>query len=147
MNEANPQNLVASFNILPLLEVSHNSNSLAGYPFKKGLHLSQLFAPSLIAVLVLLLACFNFVNTNIAYSSRRLKEIGVRKVIGCKRSQLIIQYMGENLILSSIALALGLFLAEPFLKFYDGLFPFHEFTLNYFENPIILFISITFITA
>ncbi len=71
-----------------------DSNYLSG-----GVPDEAISVPAIMAVLLLLLACFNFTNTSIAISSKRLKEIGIRKVMGGMRKQLIAQFMGENLVL------------------------------------------------
>jgi ABC-type antimicrobial peptide transport system permease subunit len=151
-NEANPNSQVTGFNLTSLPDLSAASRELGNRPFPSGFHLSQIIAPSVIALFVLLLACFNFVNTAIAYSSSRLKEIGIRKVIGGKRDQLVKQFLGENFILCLIALIIGIILAKPFVSFYDGLFPEHHFEINYLDNfGVIGFITgllvITAITA
>jgi len=86
------------------------------------------------AAMLLLLACFNFTNTSIAISSRRLKEIGIRKVMGGMRTQLVFQFMGENLILCLLGLAAGLLIAEWLVPAYDSLWPWLELKLNYVEN-------------
>lgn len=137
-NQANPQFPVNGFFLTGLPDLSTISYRLGGSPFKNGFKPSQIIAPSVIAFLVLLLACFNFVNTAIAYSSRRLKEIGIRKVIGGMRGQLIMQFLSENLVLCSLALILGLILAGPFVNFYSSLFPDTVFTLSYADNPGLL---------
>jgi ABC-type antimicrobial peptide transport system permease subunit len=67
---------------------------------------------SLIALTMMALSCFNYVNIALGAVSRRLKEIGIRKVIGGKREQLIQQFMAENLLLCFTALVLGLMLTE-----------------------------------
>jgi ABC-type lipoprotein release transport system permease subunit len=103
-NDANPDWEIDGFYMEPLPQLAFNSRDLRGSPFMPGMHPAALIGPSVIALLVLLLACFNFVNTAIAFSARRLKEIGIRKVIGGVRSQLIIQFLGENLVLCFIAL-------------------------------------------
>jgi putative ABC transport system permease protein len=90
--------------------------------------------PAIMAGLLLLLACFNFTNTSIAISSRRLKEIGIRKVMGGMRSQLIFQFLGENLILCFLGLAAGLLIAEWMVPAYDSLWPWLELKLSYAEN-------------
>jgi putative ABC transport system permease protein len=95
--------------------------------------------PSVMAAMLLLLACFNFTNTSIAISSRRLKEIGIRKVMGGMRSQLIAQFLGENLILCFLGLIAGLLMAEFLVPAYDSLWPWLDLNLSYSENAGFLF--------
>jgi predicted permease len=59
---------------------------------------------SLIAIFILVIACINFMNLSTAKASRRLKEVGIKKVIGAGRRQLIFQYLGESLVMSFLAL-------------------------------------------
>ncbi|HEX6890472.1 MAG TPA: ABC transporter permease, partial [Chryseolinea sp.] len=61
---------------------------------------------------ILLIACFNLTNTAIAISARRLKEIGIRKVMGGKRKQLIVQFMGETTSICFLALIVGVMLTD-----------------------------------
>ncbi|UCC80456.1 MAG: ABC transporter permease [Candidatus Zixiibacteriota bacterium] len=133
-NEANPDWLVNGFYLLPLNELASVSRELRGDPFRPGMHPAAIIAPSVTAILILLLACFNFINTSIAFASRRLKEIGIRKVTGGTRKQLIIQFMGENLLLCLIALLLACALAEVFVPAYDSLWPEISLSMNYSEN-------------
>ncbi len=77
-------------------------------------------------------------NTSIALSSRRLKEIGIRKVMGSLRKQLVIQFLGENLLLCSFGFVAGLFIAEWLVPAYDNLWPWLELHLSYTENAGIL---------
>lgn len=63
---------------------------------------------SAIALLLLVLSCFNYVNISLGAASRRLKEIGIRKVMGGQRRQLVGQFMAENLLLCFLSLVLGL---------------------------------------
>jgi ABC-type antimicrobial peptide transport system permease subunit len=90
--------------------------------------------PAIMSVMLLLLACFNFTNTSIAISSRRLKEIGIRKVMGGLRVQLVAQFLGENLILCLLGLIAGLLLAEWLVPAYDSLWPWLDLNLSYTEN-------------
>jgi cell division protein FtsX len=69
---------------------------------------------SVLSLLLLLLACFNYMNISIAVSATRLREIGVRKTVGGTRSQLAIQFLTENIELCLVALLVGLFLAWRF---------------------------------
>lgn len=76
---------------------------------------------SSLALLVLLIACFNFMNLAVARSANRVKEIGIRKVIGAHRSQLLRQFWSEALILSVLALLVGIVLAELLLPTFNSL--------------------------
>ncbi|MCG3120603.1 MAG: hypothetical protein ALAOOOJD_03371 [bacterium] len=75
--------------------------------------LTLMFA--LIALTMMALSCFNYVNISLGGVSRRLKEIGIRKVMGGQREQLVAQFMSENLLLCLIALLIGLMITEAFL--------------------------------
>lgn len=114
-----------------------------------GIPSSAVSVPSVTAVLLLLLACFNFTNTSIATSSRRLKEIGVRKVMGASKVQLIGQFFGESLGFCALSLIVGLLLAEVIIPAYSALWPFLKLEVNYSENLGFLFflIGLLFLTA
>ncbi|HEY8780672.1 MAG TPA: ABC transporter permease [Mucilaginibacter sp.] len=69
-----------------------------------------------VALLIIITACINFINLATAQAIKRAKEVGVRKVLGARRSQLIKQFMGETTVLILIALILGIGLAAFFLS-------------------------------
>lgn len=91
-------------------------------------------APVMMAVLVLLIACFNMTNTAIAISSRRLKEIGIRKVMGSMRAQIIAQFIGETAFICLVALLLGLVLGEVLLGAWNALWEEMKLTSHYTDN-------------
>jgi ABC-type antimicrobial peptide transport system permease subunit len=99
-----------------------------------GIPNEAITVPAIMAGMLLLLACFNFTNTSIAISSRRLKEIGIRKVMGGMRVQLVFQFLSENLILCILGLVVGLLIAEWMVPAYDSLWPWLELKINYAEN-------------
>ena len=74
-----------------------------------------------IALFVLLIACINFVNLTVARSVKRAKEIGIRKVVGGDRKQLVIQFLGESFLLCIIAFALAIGLVELILPVFNNL--------------------------
>ena len=76
---------------------------------------------SVVSLLVLFIACFNFVNLTTAYSIRRMKEIGVRKVLGGERRQLIIQFLMDAVSISGIACILSVFLILLFLPVFNAI--------------------------
>jgi len=74
-----------------------------------------------IALFILLIACINFVNLTVARSVKRAKEIGIRKVVGGDRSQLIVQFLGESSLLCTIAFAFAILLVELILPVFNDL--------------------------
>jgi putative ABC transport system permease protein len=74
-----------------------------------------------VAILVLVIACLNFMTLSIGQSVSRSKEVGIRKVNGAKRQQLIAQFLSEALIISLFAIALGLLFANLALPFFNQL--------------------------
>lgn len=140
--EIAPDMQIKRFAIEPLQGMAMRARDVRFDILKEAMHPAGIMAPSVIAVLLLLMACFNYINTAIAYSSQRLKEIGIRKVIGGFRRQLIWQFLGENLLLCAIALALGIALAEIFVPAYDALWTYFELTLDYAQNRgLLLFLA------
>ncbi|CAG5003509.1 hypothetical protein DYBT9275_03168 [Dyadobacter sp. CECT 9275] len=74
-----------------------------------------------IAIFILLIACINFVNLTVARSLKRAKEIGVRKVVGSQRKQLVYQFLGESLLLSFLAFTLAILLTQIVLPTFNEL--------------------------
>jgi len=83
--------------------------------------LSTLTIFSIAAAAILLLACINFMNLSTARSSNRGKEVGLRKVTGARRSDIIKQFLGESIVLSFVALILALLLVWQFLPLFNSL--------------------------
>lgn len=75
---------------------------------------------SIVGVLILLLACINYMNLAIAKSVNRASEVGVRKVIGASKGQLIIQFLSESILLASIALVCALIILTFLLPEFSG---------------------------
>lgn len=67
---------------------------------------------SAMALLILLIACFNLTNTSIAMTSQRLKEVGVRKAIGAERQHIVIQFLFETVVTITLSLLVGLLMAQ-----------------------------------
>ena len=106
-------------------EVEANGNIIYIYVF------------SAIALLVLLIACINFMNLATARSAKRAKEVGLRKVLGAYRSNLIKQFLGEAMLMSVFAVVLGLGIVELCLPVFNGLVD-KSLATNYLDNWPIL---------
>ncbi len=149
-NAVAPDFPIARFYFDPLRKLALHAwnEDLSSDILKRAMHPAGMISPSVIGVLLLLMACFNYINTSIAFSSKRLKEIGVRKVIGGARRQLIAQFMSENLLLCALALILGIALAEIFVPAYDALWTYFTLTLDYSQNiGLIIFLAGLLITV
>jgi len=70
---------------------------------------------SIIAIFILIIACINFMNMSTAKSFRKIKEVGIKKAVGAKRGSLILQYLGESLIITFLAFLFALVIVELFL--------------------------------
>ena len=75
----------------------------------------------IIGVFVLLIACINFMNLSTARSEKRAKEVGVRKVMGSLRRQLMAQFLSESILVSFLAFALSIVLVQLLLPFFNGI--------------------------
>ena len=87
-----------------------------------------------ITILILAIACFNFMNLSTARSANRAKEVGMRKVLGGKRRQLIAQFLFESVVYSLCALILALVIVEFSLPLFHSISGI-ELSINYTKNP------------
>jgi len=123
-NSSSPEWSIESFKFIPLPKLSAKSHDVVG-AITHGSHPSAVWSLAAIALLLLLLACLNYMNIAVATVTTRLKEIGIRKVIGCRKKDIILQFLTENFLMCSFALGAGALLAYLFfLPGLNSLFPF-----------------------
>ncbi len=94
-----------------------------------------------IAIAILIIACINFINLTTARSNTRAKEIGMRKVVGAEKADIIRQFIGESIILSAIALLVAIGMVYLFLPAFNNLAE-KQLTLNIAGNVSTLFLLI-----
>ena len=99
----------------------------------------------IVAIVVLIVACINFMNLATARSSRRAKEVGLRKVIGAKKTELIIQFLSESVLISFMALLIALGLAYLLLPAFNDLVG-KELSLDLLDwkGPVMLIVMTLF---
>lgn len=119
----------------PLLDIHLNSD-ITG-EFEPNGNESYVYIFVLVAIIILLIACINFMNLSTAKSSTRAKEVGVRKVVGASRKSLIIQFIGESIFTSIVALLVGVFIAELLLPSYGNLLG-RQLEINYLDSLFII---------
>ena len=112
-----------------------------------GSPLAAVIGIGLMGIFVLLIAIFNLTNTAVAISSRRLKEIGIRKVMGSMRKDLIFQFIGETTFVCFLALIVGVVIGEVFLlPAFNKLWPEFNLVTDYFGKPnFLVFMILTLI--
>ena len=144
--EKDNRNAMLSYVTLQPLERWHlYSNYVNGKDTAGFLEYVRMF--TIIGLLVLLIACINFINLTTARSEKRAKEVGVRKAIGSQRKDLVIQFLSEAFLLTSIALVFAIVLAELAFPAFNAL------TGNNISIPFnniyfwLIMISCLFVTA
>ena len=135
-----------SFYVLPLRDIYLKSDMI-GELGPTG-NIKSIYIFSSIALLLLIIACLNFVNLSTARSLRRSKEVGLRKVLGANRAGLFRQFWGESIIITLLAVAVSLiffeFLSPILFKYFDV----NITGINYFDsNFFIILIGIIFFVS
>jgi putative ABC transport system permease protein len=121
----------------PLTDIhlrSDYSIDLYGSTENKSIYI---YAFSLIALFILLIACINFMNLSTARSEKRSKEVGLRKVVGATRHQIIAQFYGESLFMTVISLVAAVFLVYLLLPAFNSLSG-KMLTLDSMKEPLFL---------
>ncbi|PWU03657.1 MAG: macrolide ABC transporter permease [Bacteroidetes bacterium] len=132
---ANPVTKEGGFTYIPFLQRVtdiHLHSSDFKFDIIKAGNITYVKALSIIAIFVLLIACFNFINLSTARSLRRAKEVGVRKVVGAEQRQIWAQFTGESIFISLLATVLASIIAYYFLP-----------SLNHFTEKHIVFNPLT----
>lgn len=101
--------------------------------FEQNGDITNVYLFSAIAVFILLIACINFMNLATAKSSKRAKEIGMRKVLGAYKKQLVYQFIGESLFITFFAVIISIGLLEAALPALNN-FIGKELAVNYTQN-------------
>jgi ABC-type antimicrobial peptide transport system permease subunit len=119
------------------------AHTLPGTYTRGATPLPIVLALVIMSVLILLIACFNLTNTLVALAARRLKEIGLRKVIGGSRRQLMAQFMGEAVFICFLAVLLALPACDFMIAGWNELWPFLRLDLALGSNlDVLLFMAI-----
>ena len=129
--------------LMPMLDIHLHSDLQV--EIEPGGNPTYVYIFSLIAVLILIIACINFMNLATARSITRAREVGLRKVVGSHRSYLISQFLTESVFLSLISMVLAIILVYLFLPYYNNMVRLDlEFNIlnNYFTIPLILLLAI-----
>ena len=108
---------------------------------------TTLYGMGIVGILILLVACFNFMNLATALASLRAREIGLRKVVGARRGQLVVQYLCEAVLMAFLALVLAFGLSEVILPAYSA-FLARPLALHYIDDwPLTLGVVVVGVLA
>ncbi len=108
------------FELQPFVGMAQRNRSYNRESLRSGIPPSAIWGHALLSVLLLLSTCFNFINTTISLARKRLKEIGVRKVMGSSQSHLIVQMLSESLMICLLGTVLSLVISHFILQWYNA---------------------------
>ena len=145
IDKNHPESLKQSgFSFLPFIQKVTDIHLYSNFNGENGGNLTYIYIFTVIALLILLVAGINYVNLATVCSANRVKEIGIRKVLGASRSKLIFQFLSESILLVFLSLILGFFLMWLMLPVFNDLIQ-KEIDLNLFTEPKII-LGILFLT-
>ena len=123
------------FFIQPLADI--HLNSKLQYELEPNGNKLYVYIFSIVAILILLIACINFMNLATARSATRAKEVGLRKVVGSDKNRLVAQFLTESMLVSFIALLLSLLIVEVTLPSFNNLLDI-KLSMGYFSRWFIV---------
>ncbi|MDB5153471.1 MAG: FtsX-like permease family protein [Mucilaginibacter sp.] len=127
-----------TFYLQPIKDVYLRSSNFSSSGDTQG-DIRNVYIFSGVAVLLLLIACINFINLTTARALKRIREAGIRKVLGAGRGELVAQFLFESLLFFIISFVLAMILYSIFLKSVET-YAGHQLTLT-FQSNIVLFLS------
>ncbi len=111
----------ATLSLQPLTDIHLSKKAGPDNGMTDGSNPAYSYILTCIAIFILIIACINFINLAVAQSLKRSKEIGIRKVVGSTRKQLIKQFLIESFLVSLIAFAIAILLTVTLLPFFNQL--------------------------
>lgn len=133
--KANELYLKVNLSLQALTDIHLNPKPLADFPGQGNSQYVIILAA--IGLIILVVACINFMNLATARSARRAKEVGLRKVAGAVKSQLVGQFLAESFLISFLALCIAVALVLALLPFFNTISG-KEFTLEVLDQKLIL---------
>ncbi len=133
-NKAREDWKITRFEVMSLHDFTKASRDIWANWIGVNMHPAQIIGPLIMAILIMLLATFNYMNTSISIANTRLREIGVRKAMGSSRRQLIAQFLGENAMICFIALLVSLVISVFLLNEYNKMWSYMELKLDFSGN-------------
>lgn len=121
----------------PLLDIHLKSDFSSNSTLEPSGDIRYVYIFGAIALFMLLIACINFMNLSTAGASKRAKEVGIRKVLGSVKTELMVQFLLESFILTFISLFLALILVKISLPTFNGLSG-KNLDFNLISNPILM---------
>lgn len=113
------KDLKVNFHLQSLTDIHLHSNYQVDVPGHGNIQYVNIFF--IVALFILAVACINFMNLATARSARRAREVGLRKVVGAERGQLIVQFLSESILISFFALALAVLAVILLLPVFNGI--------------------------
>lgn len=136
INQSNENWNMTGLHFQPLATIAQNGYKSQNNPFHTS-HISAIVMLAIIAFILLLLVCFNYINITLASATSRLKEISVRKVLGSNRRQIIWQFLTENILICIFSLCIGILLATYlFIPWFNRLSN-NTLEISYLNQPSI----------
>ena len=129
---------LTSFVMEPLSKVAGNTQIIENNALLVMPPDSETYGTLMLAILILLSACLNFANTSVALSNRRLKEMGVRKVIGSSQRQIMLQQLLECACIVLLAIGLSVVINNFWLPAFNTMFVFVNVSAHYFTDYTLL---------
>jgi len=121
----------------PLTDIHLGGN--LRYELETNSDMKYIYLFSAIAFFIMLIACLNYINLSVARSAKRAIEVGMRKVVGANKVQLVRQFLGESMVFSTLAIMIAFLLVELVLPAFGYLIE-RNLTLNLFQDPDMLLV-------
>ena len=139
--KARPDFETKQFFLEPMIGMAKQATNLRWDGLMQGTPDSAVWGNIVMAILLLLTSCLNFANTTVSLAGKRIKEIGIRKVMGGTQKQLIGQLLLESLVICLLGLGIGLMLADWVIMHYNQMWQYVELQLVFADNlPLLLFL-------
>jgi putative ABC transport system permease protein len=141
-NTARPDWRITGFRLTPMHDMAVQARELRGNALWPGVPPAAVWGNIVTSLMLLLTAALNFANLTIASCNRRLREMGIRKVMGGSRAQLIRQLLSETLIVVVLSTIIGMALVYPLCDWFNATWKFTDLKVNYQDIQLLTYIGL-----